>query len=206
MPPSRQSARAEAAGVTPPHPSTHFLGSFVLAPQLEPAAALAKHHIVDGQQRLTTVAVLLAVLRDIREERDTGAGEQYSTHISSISTKDGDDRPKIMLTAADRADLLATTVAFPAAPSGLLGSAYTYFRNQLELELAQDPGVDFDVVETAIVARLSVVDITAEGGDNVHRIFQTLNSSGVRLDQVDLLRNHFFMLLPTAGDEVFATI
>src|SRR4051812_43019642 len=38
--------------------TTHFLGSFVLAPQPGPAAQLTRHQIVDGQQRLTTVSVL----------------------------------------------------------------------------------------------------------------------------------------------------
>src|SRR4051812_22284064 len=72
----------EAAEQGTPQPlvSTHFLGSFVLAPQPGPAAQLTRHQIVDGQQRLTTVSVLLAAIRDAVEIRDAAA--QNETHDS----------------------------------------------------------------------------------------------------------------------------
>src|SRR5690606_1731693 len=57
-----------------------------------------------------------------------------------------------------------------------------------------------------LLNRLSLVEISTEVGDNVHKIFQTLNSAGVKLKQVDLLRNHFFMLLPTHGDELYTEV
>jgi alkylated DNA nucleotide flippase Atl1 len=54
-----------------------------------------------------------------------------------------------------------------------------------------------------VVGRLAVVDITTGQGDNAHRIFQSLNATGVNLTQADLLRNLIFMLLPTRAGTVY---
>ena len=197
---------AQAAGLSQPQLSTHFLGSFVLAPQPGPAAQLTRHQIVDGQQRLTTVSVLVAAIRDlISDASPTDAERIHHTYLVN-QYREGDDRGKILLTAADRADVFGITVTRPAVPSGLIGSAYRYFANQIAVQLAETPTLSLTDLETAIVTRLGVVEITAGAQDNVHRIFQTLNASGVRLQQVDLLRNHFFMLLPIRGDDVYATL
>ncbi len=45
--------------------------------------------------------------------------------------------------------------------------------------------------------------VTAQAGDNAHRIFESLNNTGLRLTQGDLLRNYLFMRLPTRGDAVY---
>jgi hypothetical protein len=57
-----------------------------------------------------------------------------------------------------------------------------------------------------VVERLAVVDITTGQGDNAHRIFQSLNATGVNLTQADLLRNLIFMLLPARAGEVYEEI
>ena len=66
---------------------------------------------------------------------------------------------------------------------------------------AVGPGLTAVVVE-----RLAVVDITTGHGDNAHRIFQSLNATGVNLTQADLLRNLIFMLLPTRASAVYDEI
>jgi alkylated DNA nucleotide flippase Atl1 len=198
---------AQEAGTPLPPLSTHFLGSFVLAPQPGPAAQLTRHQIVDGQQRLTTVSVLLAALRDLISETSSAEdGERIHNTYLVNQYRQGEDHSKILLTETDRADLFGATVARPADPTGRIGSAYSFFRNRLEVALEGAPDLDLTKLETAIVTRLAVVEITAGAADNVHRIFQTLNASGVRLEQVDLLRNHFFMLLPTRGDAVYGDL
>jgi hypothetical protein len=45
--------------------------------------------------------------------------------------------------------------------------------------------------------------VTAQAGDNAHRIFESLNNTGLRLTQGDLLRNYLFMRLPTRGEAVY---
>ena len=66
-----------------------------------------------------------------------------------------------------------------------------------------DEPLDLGRLTTVVVERLAVVDITTGPGDNAHRIFQSLNATGVNLTQADLLRNLIFMLLPTRASEVY---
>ena len=56
------------------------------------------------------------------------------------------------------------------------------------------------------MTRLDVVSVTAEHDDNVHRIFESLNNTGMSLSLGDLLRNHLFMLLPTRADDVYKKV
>ena len=66
----------------------------------------------------------------------------------------------------------------------------------------EDP-TDLVRVERAICELLSIVEITADSEDNVYRIFESLNNTGLSLSQADLLRNYVFMLLPTNGEQVY---
>ena len=85
-----------------------------------------------------------------------------------------------------------------------IGSAYRFFRSHVELLEPQATSHSISRRLTAVVVeRLAVVDITTGQGDNAHRIFQSLNATGVNLTQADLLRNLIFMLLPTRAAEVY---
>lgn len=185
---------------------THFLGSFVLAPVPGPARTPARQHIVDGQQRLTTLFALLAALRDILARIDETQYERFNNLYLHNQYQKGEDRWRLVLTEHDRASLNALVGHYPAQPESTVGAAYRFFLNRLEGVRIQQQPVDLEHLEEVILDRLVVVEITAQQDDNVHRIFQTLNSTGVALDQVDLLRNHVFMLLPRRGDTVFREV
>ena len=77
---------------------------------------------------------------------------------------------------------------------------------QLALVGPDDEPLDLALLETVIVSKLAIVDITAQQGDNVHRIFESLNATGVGLTQADLLRNYMFMLLPTRDKVVYEEV
>lgn len=70
---------------------------------------------------------------------------------------------------------------------------------------ADDPEDPYDIerIKQAISLRLDVVEIAADPSDNVHRIFESLNNTGMSLSQADLLRNYLFMLMPNCGEEVY---
>ena len=50
------------------------------------------------------------------------------------------------------------------------------------------------------------MEITAERSDNVYRIFESLNNTGLQLSQADLLRNYLFMRLPSRGEDVYRDV
>lgn len=61
-------------------------------------------------------------------------------------------------------------------------------------------------METVLGNLLSIVAITAAEGDNVYRIFESINNTGVGLSQSDLLRNYLFMCLKTRGESVYRNL
>jgi hypothetical protein len=91
----------------------------------------------------------------------------------------------------------------PAGAQDPIGQAYRFFRSHVELLGPSDEPLDLNRLTTVVVERLAVVDITTGPGDNAHRIFQSLNATGVNLTQADLLRNLIFMLLPTRASVVY---
>ena len=87
-----------------------------------------------------------------------------------------------------------------------MAEAYQFFRTVLTS--VDDPDDDQDIarIEQTIRAGLSIVEITAERSDNVYRIFESLNNTGLQLSQADLLRNYLFMRLPSRGEDVYRDV
>ncbi|WIW67237.1 DUF262 domain-containing protein [Kocuria sp. ChxB] len=188
------------------HPaSTHFIGSLVLAPSPENVAgSITRHLVVDGQQRLTTLTILLAAIRDhileVSPEDRRGANRIMNQFLVN-EYADEPHRIKLAPTQADRAPYTNVIDGTPGADGeGTIGQAYRFFRAQI---LGQ--GIDVNAVEKAVTSGLSLVSISTSESDNVHRIFESLNNTGLKLSQGDLLRNHIFMRLPTLGEEVYRT-
>lgn len=185
--------------------ATHFLGSMVLAPapSLGPTG-VAEWLVVDGQQRLTTLTVLLAAIRDHCAADDPEALERIDEQYLVNKWAKGDARYKVTPTQLDRPAYRAIVDRLSGADHGEgVAAAYRFFRAKLvQFDDAEDPH-DVRRLEDAVASGLSIVVISAQQGDNVHRIFESLNNTGVRLTQADLLRNYFFMRMPTRGDSAY---
>lgn len=94
-------------------------------------------------------------------------------------------------------------VARVPAGGGNVGVAYRFFRGVLA-EGSEELGTGWiESVINTLGGLLSIVEITADVHDNVFRIFESINNTGVGLSQSDLLRNYVFMLLPTSGEVVY---
>jgi alkylated DNA nucleotide flippase Atl1 len=187
--------------------TSHFIGSFVLAPSDAASATLPTFLVVDGQQRLTTLTLALAAVRDVAAAEDDQAMVRVSNQYLLNPYADvAEDRWKFIPTQDDREEYFACIKGHGAgagAGRGLISKAYRFFAAQLALPGPDDEPLDLKLLETVIVSRLAIVDITAQAGDNVHRIFESLNATGVGLTQADLLRNYLFMLLPTRDRVVY---
>lgn len=185
----------------------HFIGSFVLAPT--PATAtLPAYLVVDGQQRLTTLTLALCAVRDAAASGDASAFDRITNQylVNQYATENR-DRWKFVPTQDDRPEYFACIKGDHAgAGKGLISKAYRFFEVQLALVGPDDEPLDLALLESVIVSKLAIVDITAQQGDNVHRIFESLNATGVGLTQADLLRNYMFMLLPTRDKAVYEEV
>ncbi|WP_230401672.1 DUF4268 domain-containing protein [Sanguibacter suaedae] len=194
--------RREAPG------SNHFIGSLVLATSPDfNAVGLAKLLVVDGQQRLTTLTLLLAALRDHlaetgRTDRAEGIHAQYLVNVYDTGKP-----TKVLPTQADRDAYKAVLTSSPeAGGSDAIGTAYNHFRAKLALADGPDDPRDLDEIENAVVHGLTVVVVTAEPGDNAHRIFESLNNTGLQLSQSDLLKNYLFMRLGPRSEDVYDAV
>jgi alkylated DNA nucleotide flippase Atl1 len=188
--------------------ATHFMGSVVLAPSpLNGPVGLTAWLVVDGQQRLTTLTLLLAAIRDHRAENEN-PDHRDRVNDDYLINKWAPGKPsKLMPTQADR-DSYEACIRSTALAGGAdaVGTAYAYFRSRLLDFDDPEDALDIERIEDAVVRGLAMVAISAEPGDNVHRIFESLNNTGLRLTQGDLLRNYLFMRLPTRGEEVYQLI
>lgn len=188
--------------------SRHFLGSVVLAPSPQNEATFPRWLVVDGQQRLTTLSLALAAIRDHIAAAQPDEAERIDEEYLINKRKRGGDRFRLLPTQADRPQYAAHVhcVQSEQVSGDRVAAAYRFFRRKLvELMEADDPAALQDAlrIEEAITSRLTLVTVTAERGDNVHRIFESLNNTGLKLSQADLLRNYLFMRLPTRGEQVY---
>jgi alkylated DNA nucleotide flippase Atl1 len=185
--------------------TSHFLGSVVLAPSpTNTPAGVQTWLVVDGQQRLTTLSVLLCAIRDHVRAEDPRLAEKIDDLYLVNRYASGQERYTLLPTQADRASWIALLEQAPeAGGEDRIGEAYRFFRK--ELVAADDPDDPHDIarIEQAVAGQLSIVEIAAHPDDNVHRIFESLNHTGQPLTQADLLRNYLFMRLPTRADHVY---
>ncbi|MFG2243707.1 DUF262 domain-containing protein [Spirillospora sp. NPDC048823] len=185
----------------------HFIGSVVLAPGTMSAGDIQRWLVVDGQQRLTTLMLASCALRDRFREIAPREADRIHKQYLVNEYREGLDRFRLLPTQADREAFTACVESgATAGGSDGIGAAYRFFKQAL-IDYAPDGDVAaLKRLETVVRGRLSVVEITAEQGDNVYRIFESLNNTGVKLSQTDLLRNYVFMLLPTIGERVYTRI
>lgn len=131
------------------HP--HFLGAVVLDQLLTPTGSMPARQVIDGQQRLTTLQVLLAAVRDVARELDVQ--DKYVRALVKLTVNDDDltDDPhaafKVWPTHIDRESFRMimdgrlrqpVDVAFPVAPNAsAIVQAYGFFRNRT-VELAHE--------------------------------------------------------------------
>jgi len=164
--------------------------------------------VVDGQQRLTTLTLLLCAIRDHRTATEDAEHRQRIDEQYLVNRwKSAAERPKVVPTQADRQAYEAVLDATPqAGGTDRIGEAYRHFRRQLVRVDDPDDPLDVERIEGAVIRGLSLVSVTAQLGDNAYRIFESLNNTGLALRQGDLLRNYLFMRLPTRGEVVYSGV
>ncbi|MCX5479207.1 DUF262 domain-containing protein [Kaistia geumhonensis] len=184
--------------------SAHFMGTIVSVPARSVPVGVSKYLIIDGQQRLTTVSILLAALRDTLDKNSSDRiQEVYLTN----RFREPEDTLKFVPTQIDR-DRYRAIILDRVVPDdqSLMSEAYAYFKNQLLRGL--DPNgdaIDRAKVLTTVERALQVVMINLGDDDDPYLIFESLNFKGEPLTQADLVRNYILMRfrhsMSTGGDQ-----
>lgn len=182
----------------------HFVGSIVNIAEQAMPTGVQKYMIIDGQQRMTTLSLLLLALRDyaINNPEDTTINaRRIDNMLLKNEYESGDERYKLLLTETDR-DILMRLVEEKPIPddtrSKLLDN-YKFFAGKIadkELQPAE-------VYES--IGKLQIVNITLDRSvDDAQAIFESLNSTGKELSESDLIRNYVLMgLEPTEQTYVY---
>ena len=174
--------------------SAHFVGSIVYIEKgLYQVTGLSPLLVIDGQQRLTTVSLILESLaRELgnAEPIEGFSAKKIRDYYLLNPNEDGESRYKLLLTQTDKESLLALVnqKPWPFEHSMRLKKNYEFFENKVKKlngELAS---------LCKGLAKLIIVDIAlSRDQDKPQLIFESMNSTGRELSQADLIRNFILM-------------
>ncbi len=181
----------------------HFIGSilYVRVDDTHSSPLL----IIDGQQRLTTITLLLIALRDHLNDEDEFLEKFSCQKIQNRylinSDKDGDKKFRLILSESDRDTLLSLidkNKRKPSEPSLKIMENFKLFEKWIHKNT--------DKLETIFkgLDKLMIVWIALKKGkDDPQLIFESMNSKGIELTQTDLIRNYIVMEMEVEKQEDF---
>jgi hypothetical protein len=186
----------------------HFLGAVVLQQQPGPTGLMQQRMIIDGQQRLTTLQLLLdalhAELLHAGQVPPALRIEQLVANLAPFRSRP-EDRFKVWPTNRDRPAFNAVMSLEPPidyAKAGHQGermvAAHRFFAEQARAWLGQDQEAVGDraaAIETVVRELLQLVVIDLGQDENAQAIFETLNARGTPLTAADLIKNFVFQKL-----------
>lgn len=191
--------------------ASHFLGTIVLEQASNPTGSLPRREVIDGQQRLTTLQLLLkaaehslsateswAKSEKIGSEDDMRAVKVARGQVSRLTTNpdvsDDVESYKVWPTNEDRAQFQAVMDCEADAPiepgSSRMASAYWFFRDVFQQFLAHaDVGSRAKTFSAALRDYLKLIVLDLDVSDEPQAIFETLNAHGTPLLPADLMKN-----------------
>ena len=185
-------------GSSPITDETHFVGSIVYM-KINPhmMTPISELLVIDGQQRITTVSLLISAIASYLKKEPVENLMDWQAILNYYLINDlekGEKRYKFLLTAEDKNTLIKIIdniqsdedIMFTSEDSQNIINNYQLFEKWLNK----------DNIELAYIGltRLLIIYIALEQGkDNPQLIFESLNSTGLELNQTDLIRNYILM-------------
>ena len=179
----------------------HFIGSIVyIDTGIYVVTGSNRIEVIDGQQRLTTVSLILLALAHALDGDDEESAAMAHRIVKDYLLQDDDEDPgvearyKLLLTKGDRDTFMRLVDRREIVPGQAprLVDTYNLFVDQLRRTSLPLPSV------LRGIEKLLIVDIALERDhDNPQLIFESLNSTGLDLSQADLIRNYVLMGLPS---------
>lgn len=186
----------------------HYMGYLVLQETKEPK----KFIIIDGQQRITTISLLiLAAVDFLYQAGDPQRAEDLKkTYLSSRDLVRQIDIPKLKLNYNNeyiyggklmQRDVPSNYVGLKPSEKRLI-NAYIYFSQRFTEDFKDSPTATVTAfISSKIDIKLFFTSITVKDDLNAFKVFETLNARGVKLSTADLLKNFLFSIIytPNAG-------
>jgi hypothetical protein len=182
--------------------ATHFMGAVVTMPARSVPVGVSKYLIIDGQQRLTTVSLLMCALRDSLSPEPQGPRNRIQQFYLTNFGYGGSEFFKLLPTQGDR-DAYASLIhePFRSVPESQFRKSYDFFRRRLRETADDGEKIDPERILEIVEKRLMVVMINLSETDDPYLIFESLNFKGSPLEQADLVRNYFLMRFPVTDQQ-----
>jgi hypothetical protein len=213
---------ALAASVAGPVVAPHFLGSVVLEQRPTPATAIAAREVIDGQQRLTTLQIVLKAAADAAASIDARQSARRFERLTRNEDAEVDDgasagaapvRPdawfKVWPSEPDQPAyrrLLCADAdsALDGAGTHRIDEAYRFFRKSIADWLGKDTEAGAkraSALASAFYQHLKLIVLDIEPAEDAQVIFETLNARGTPLLPLDLVKNWMLReAVRTVGD------
>lgn len=180
-------------------PPEHFMGTLVVINDGVQHGVIPVFRLVDGQQRLTTISLMLCALgRLMREIHPTlskkiqkllvNEDEQNDLYFKLLPTTKYGDRLSYQAIIRGR--------VIPAVESGI-PDAFSFFQKEFDKLIAHQQ-IDPEQLYIVLTTCLQAVFIDLDNSERPYEIFESLNFKGRTLTQADLVRNYIAMKLPQA--------
>lgn len=178
----------------------YFLGSVVLIKSPNDPSS----KVIDGQQRLTTLAILLSILRDLTSDQEVRIERRTYIFQKASADRGTEDRFRLLLRHRDR-PFFQKYIQNPEATNNLpdintlegsqkrIAENAEYFRGELE-GMTEDRR---NALVAFIVQRCYLVVVAVPTAESARRIFTVLNARGLDLTPTDILKAD---LLERAGE------
>lgn len=170
------------------NPRPHFMGSIVTMPTTAIPEGISKYLLIDGQQRLTTIFILLSALRDIAKTSDEELAEEINNTILVNPFKKGLDYYKLQPTQSDRGVFHEIIRLENPVGESDVSNCYSFFKKKIV-----QSNLQLQRIKKIICRNLSLVSVVLSHDDDPYLVFEGLNAKGRPLTQADLIRNYFFM-------------
>ena len=196
----------------------HFLGTVVLEQVSSHIGSIATREIIDGQQRLTTLQILLQAVRhalaDVERRAVSAADELVAKGASDVRKRmgaltgnagyDDEERYKVWPTNDDRAAFTQVMDAAEAADltgsTSRMAAAHGFFFEEAARWLDRGPHLPrLLALDTALRDSLRLIVLDLDKSDEPQAIFETLNAHGTPLLPADLIKNWLLWQATGAG-------
>ena len=172
----------------------HFIGSIVYIDkdkEQKSKSGVKEYFVIDGQQRLTTLTLLLSVFsKALKKQRHTEVTKEQISKFLFSSKGDGIKKYRLILTQSDRDTLFRLLDGQePSEKESLnIQNNYEFFENKIEKSK-----INLDDLFQGIRGLMIVCIALDSHHDDPQLIFESLNSTGLELSQADLIRNYLLM-------------
>lgn len=186
--------------------SEHFIGTIIIKQLLSSQVGATEYELIDGQQRMTTISLLLKAFHDATHEDSAKA---WINKFLTFEDSYGNEKIRIQHSKVDSEyfqsiiqdknnneelwnkfkGLKLEEVEKKLENENRIVGGYIYYRYKIETDCNLD---DVRKYINVVIEKLPVIHMALNADDDVQQIFDTINSLGVKLTTAELLKNYLF--------------